>query len=222
MSTEPYEYYHPEIHDDPSEFGEKLINLINEDWNIFAYDMVGIGTDETLLFDILNNNKPLEPGGYIDPLNLYSRITESFTFVHPLEGWEEGWASFKEELKHTNRFFPSTKNDVLNESFNDVLKYRTTYLTKGLNLYRARLGKQAIDKMKAPPVYLAKSGRANPHGISYLYCATDEPTCVAEIRPWKGANITVTELNLNTELKIVNLLKGQLCPFLFQSPFKVL
>ncbi|PAE37764.1 hypothetical protein [Bacillus sp. 7884-1] len=90
-STEPYEYFHPEIHDDPSEFGDRLIELINEDWNIFSEKIIGTGTDETLLFDILNFNKKWDPERYFDPYNLYSRITQAFTFVHPLEGWEQIW-----------------------------------------------------------------------------------------------------------------------------------
>ncbi|MCM3691501.1 RES domain-containing protein [Neobacillus niacini] len=221
-STEPYEYFHPEIHPDPSEFGDSLINLINEDWNIFSFEIEGTGTDENMLFDILNADKMRDPLEYIDPHNLYSRITESFTFTHPLEGWEDIWERFKEELKHANRFFPSTQLTVFNNSFDDVLYNRTTYLAEGLTLYRARMGQQPIDKMMAPPSALAKAGRSNPHGISYLYCSIDEPTCVAEIRPWKGSKITVAQIELNKGLRVVNLLKGRLSPFLFDSPYKVL
>ncbi|MGF9975328.1 RES domain-containing protein [Viridibacillus arvi] len=221
-STEPYEHFHPAIHDDPSEFGDMLITLINEDWNIFSYEIEGTGKDETLLFDILNANKICnDPLDYIDPYNLYSRMTKAFTFVHPLEDWEKTWETFKEELKHTNRFFPGTQEEVFN-NFDDVLYYRTTILSEGLTLYRARMGEHPIDKMMTPPVDLAKAGRANPKGISYLYCAIDEPTCVAEIRPWKGSKITVAQIELKKELRVVNLLRGQLCPFLFDSPYKVL
>lgn len=53
-TTEPYEHFHPEIHSDPSGFGDLLINLINEDWEVFSEEIAGTGTDERLLFDIIN------------------------------------------------------------------------------------------------------------------------------------------------------------------------
>lgn len=33
-------------------------------------------------------------------------MTDSFTFVHPLENWDELWGAFKQVIKHKNRFFP--------------------------------------------------------------------------------------------------------------------
>jgi hypothetical protein len=217
--TEPYEYYHPEIHDDPIEFGDRLINLINEDWNIFSELIEGTGIDEKLLFDILNSDKGRKPYDYID---LYSRITESFTFIHPAEEWEEVWENFKEELKHTNRFFPQLKDTVFGEKFDVVLRYRQLILTEGFPMYRARLGEQPKEKMLNPPPDIAKQGRANPHGISYLYCAVDEETCIAEIRPWKGAKVTVAEIRVKRDLKLVNLRWESICPFLIDSPDKAL
>ena len=220
-STEPYEYYHPEIHDNPSDFGDRLIELINEDWNVFSEGVVGTGTDETLLFDILNANKKWDPEEYIDPHDLYSRITQAFTFVHPLEDWEDIWDSFKEEIKHGNRFFPEATNDVFNKSFDDILELRTVY-TENIDLFRARLGVHSISKMMAPPAEIATAGRANPHGISYLYCAVDEPTCIAEIRPWKGAKVTVAHIKPKKKLKLAALFRQPISPFDFESPYEIL
>ena len=67
--------------------------------------------------------------------------------------------------------------------------------------------------MLAPPAELATAGRANPRGISYLYCATDEPTCIAEIRPWKGAKVTVAHIVVpNKKLKLVGLFREPISP----------
>ncbi|WP_176344855.1 RES domain-containing protein [Priestia aryabhattai] len=220
-STEPYEYFHPEIHDDHTEFGDRLIELINADWNIFSEKIVGSGTDEALLFDILNSNKRFDPDEYVDPHNLYSRITQAFTFVDPLEGWEKVWEDFKQDIKHSNRFFPEVKNDLFITRLDAILEFRTVYI-ENMDLYRARLDIQPISKMKAPPADLATAGRANPRGISYLYCALDEPTCIAEIRPWKGAKVTVAHIRPKKKLKLVGLFRATISPFEFESPYEIL
>lgn len=216
--TEPYEYFHPEIHDDPSEFGDMIINLINEDWKIFSRKIIGTGTDATLLYDI---NKRMDLENYIDPYELYSRITQAFTFVHPLEGWGQVWDNFKNEVKHSNRFFPESKSDIFNNRIDEILEYRTVY-TENWDLFRARIGVHPIDKMMAPPRELATAGRANPRGISYLYCALDEPTCIAEIRPWKGAAVTVAHVIPKKKLKLVGLFSNPISPFDFESPYEIL
>lgn len=217
--TEPYEDYHPEIHDDPTEFGDILINLINEDWNIFSKELVGTGVDESLLLDILDINDSDRSNSW----DLYSRISDGFSFVHPLEEWEDAWEEFKNELKHENRFFPKTQNEAFNKSFDKILDIRTSYLgNKSAYLCRARIGDHPIDKMLAPPVELAKGGRANPQGISYLYCAMDESTAIAEVRPWKGAKITVAGIKLKRRLKVVALFNESISPFSIDSPSQAL
>lgn len=219
--TEANKHYFPENNDDPNEFGDSLIYLINDDWNIFSDLIEGTGIDEKLLFDILNANKGHKTDEYIED-TLYSKITDSFGFSHPAEHWEEIWKSFKLELKHTNRYFPKLKETAFGEKFDSVLKYRQLLLSKDLSIYRARVGKYETKDMLAPPSYLAKPGRANPHGISYLYCAIDEETCIAEIRPWKSAIVTVAEIKINREIKLADLRWESICPFLLDTPNKAL
>lgn len=215
--TEPYVDYIPEIHDDPSEFGDRLINIINEDWNIFSEKLEGSGIDEKLLFDILEINN----GDRINSWDLYSRISDELSFVHPLEDWEDVWEKFKNELKHENRFFPISQNEAFTKSFDDILDRRCVYL-KNAYLCRARIGEHHIDKMLAPPVELAKAGRANPQGISYLYVAMDQTTAIAEVRPWKGAKITIAEIKLKKKLDVVGLFSESLSPFSYDSPLEAL
>ena len=47
--------------------------------------------------------------------------------------------------------------------------------------------------MGPPPPQDTPPGRANPTGIPVLYRATDEGTAIAEVRPWKGALVSVAE-----------------------------
>ncbi|GAE32811.1 RES family NAD+ phosphorylase [Halalkalibacter hemicellulosilyticus] len=213
--TEAYEHYDPEV-DHPLEVGVSLITLINEDWCIFSKKIQNHEIDYTLLFDILNSN---ENGRYYNPEEIYSKVKEGVFYKDPLMEWEIYWSELKKELKHENRFFPffDINNDLL-----EILKYRERCLVNGDILFRARLGNNPKDKMLAPPANLAKSGRANPHGISYLYCGEDEETCVAEIRPWKGAKITIASLQVNKNLTLIDLSNKEISPFILESTEEIL
>jgi len=49
-----------------------------------------------------------------------------------------------------------------------------------------------------------KNGRANPTGIAVWYGATNPETAVAEMRPWKGAIVSVAELQATRNLLLVD------------------
>jgi hypothetical protein len=51
----------------------------------------------------------------------------------------------------------------------------------------------------------APEGRANPSGIPVLYLASSELTCISEVRPWIGAEISVAQLNILRDLRGVDL-----------------
>jgi len=84
-------------------------------------------------------------------------------------------------------------------------------------LYRARINKINFEKkedekkpfppeeMGPPPQYLAISGRINPEGIPYLYCAGELNTAGAELRPWKGAYLTIGEVEIKRNITIADL-----------------
>ena len=60
-------------------------------------------------------------------------------------------------------------------------------------------------EMGPPPPEKTPAGRANPPGIPFLYTALDQPTAVAEIRPWKGALVSVAKFVLAREIVIIDL-----------------
>ena len=60
-------------------------------------------------------------------------------------------------------------------------------------------------EMEPPPDDLATPGRINPEGIPYLYCSDDLDTAGSELRPWKGALITIAEIKINKDIEIVDL-----------------
>jgi RES domain len=59
------------------------------------------------------------------------------------------------------------------------------------------------DRMK-PLRNSAHEGRVNPRGIPCLYAASNKETAVAEVRPWLGALVSVAQLGLARELRVVN------------------
>jgi hypothetical protein len=50
----------------------------------------------------------------------------------------------------------------------------------------------------------APEGRVNPKGISFLYCATRQKTAMAEVRPSIGSYVSVAQLEILKDLRIVN------------------
>lgn len=60
------------------------------------------------------------------------------------------------------------------------------------------------DQIGAPPPPLARPGRLNRTGISYLYLASDARTAAAEIRPHPGHRVSVGEFRCNEPLRIAS------------------
>jgi len=50
----------------------------------------------------------------------------------------------------------------------------------------------------------AKEGRANPKGIPFLYLATKRDTAAAEVRPWKGGVVSISQFRATRDLRLVN------------------
>ncbi|WP_415061285.1 RES family NAD+ phosphorylase [Bdellovibrio sp.] len=117
------------------------------------------------------------------------------------------WDNFQDELKHINRFFPKTKiidtEDLRNLFSFLILKSPPS------NFYRARIsdGKElfSLEQMGRPPARIAKGGRANPVGISYLYTASDEQTAISEVRPNVADKICVAKFSVNSSVTLLDL-----------------
>lgn len=213
--TEAYEHYNPD-YEVAGEVGGILLTLINEDWSIFAKEIQDYEIDYKLLCDILNANAK---GTYFDPNKLYSKLSDGHPSNDFLFEWKLYWNNLKNEIKHENRFFPYFD---INNNLLDSLKNRTYIFSNGTVLFRARMGRQESTDMLAPPPNLATAGRANPKGISYLYCADCKETAIAEIRPWKGSELTIASIQINKELKLVDLSNKKFSPFTLENPKEIL
>ena len=100
----------------------------------------------------------------------------------------------------------------------DTCKSRQGEILAGSGLYRAQLGcatrpvfqddeHVADEDWPYPPKRMmpikgkSSEGRANPRGITYLYLANNKDTACAEVRPYKGAFISVAIFKVKRELK---------------------
>lgn len=95
------------------------------------------------------------------------------------------------------------------------LKYLSTPLTKGATLFRARRGFRTSPngtkrpyqngEIGVPPDGQRRAGRANKEGEPVLYCAEQEQTAVAEVRPARGQLISVCRVRLREDCSILDL-----------------
>ncbi|MGN4457420.1 RES domain-containing protein [Bacillus cereus group sp. MYBK57-1] len=187
--------------------GDTLFHLITTEWPRIFLEGLPERKKLGLFNDIMKslNSK-------WNSQTLYERAVETSKEIQHIDIWEE----FKNELKHENRFF--IKQD-LKDQLSKIINSNQYTIQPGSIFYRGRYGKQPIDRMSAPPAELATSGRANPRGISYLYTAIDRDTCIAELRPYKGAQITIATVVTRKPLNIVrlNVLKPFISPFQFNG-----
>ncbi len=113
-------------------------------------------------------------------------------------------------IKEPHKSFVDSIIQMVREQF-------TSIIPSDSKLYRARINKINFkmkehekkpfppEEMGPPPQHLAISGRINPEGIPYLYCAGELDTAGAELRPWKGAYLTIGEVEVKRNITIADL-----------------
>lgn len=125
------------------------------------------------------------------------------------------WSQFVWEISHRSRYFRIEKLlDPATYLTADVLKRLTRRLPKATPLYRAVLGgtrtsaglvAHSAQRMGGPELEHSKEGlRVNAPGVPLLYAAKDTRTCIAEVRPWVGAPVSVATLRLQTNVRLVD------------------
>ena len=156
---------------------------------------------------------------YWDASASYERIVN--VYEHVIGSWE----STLFELKHSRRFFSPSANVLFSHLFADLGKLRVLrgrmrsqsvvrVMPAGTILFRARVSNILVDLKKAsddpldfvgpPPQEKARAGRMNAEGVVVLYCAQDEETCLAEMRPVIGGEIALIKLESQEDLRILD------------------
>lgn len=209
---------------DAIDVGDDLPTLIQDEWEIFSDRLVESGKHYDLLGDIL-------PAVDITEL----RIERSSTLM-------DHWETVSEKLKTDGIDAVPLEGPVTvplpnGEPFDfqvDVLQWLSEDLShvgmkvqKGAQVYRARPGYKEdrgrvvsipLEEMGAPPPAMVdKPARANPAHTAVLYCAEEEATAVAEIRPAHGEFVSVAKLEVVSDLSLVDLSRK----VYFKTPFGV-
>lgn len=203
------------------ESGEPLIDLIQWHWQIFNEESLGEDNMARLLEKIANSDWDDDDGEpmlrarelYVPPAG------RPFHSTHR-ERWEEFCSDVRENPDVLLPFDEYFSGDFA--EFDERLRLGTT-------LYRSRRGFAAGEygerirfrgsELGAPPEDRALAGRGNIEGQRVLYCADQEKTAVAEVRPPLGYYVSIGMLRLAREARILDLTKDvdDLNPFTTES-----
>jgi len=218
-------YYVYDIEGDPFDSRGMLICMIQEDWEVFAADMIDSGRADKLLEDIMESWSDDDSGQ--PPVQANAYYTRGKWYHDTLA---DTWDEFSQQVKEEPNCELLFHGDVDFHSFlihEEILGNITVELPAGTLLYRARLGydREAEGDYRpfsgsdigAPPSCKASAGRANTKDQVVLYCADQKETALAEMRPARGEYVSVAELSVRNELRIADLSRDHDWPNPFTS-----
>jgi len=182
-------------------------------------------------FEVFNTNKITDTTHLLraifsdDPSYIQGNFKLKFDNLRLSQEWDE----LGEELISRNRFFPKTErltelfrsaNPEDFKVFEPLMSQLKRLIPINYPLYRARVTSNVTNLRKdldKPPANKASDGRANPHGISYLYCSNDKETAVTEVKPSTGSIVHVAKMHTIRPVPVLDLTQPRRCfsPFPF-------
>lgn len=137
--------------------------------------------------------------------------------------WND-YSNFSHSVRSESRFILGEKAQRFLDAIARTANMRVGTLGRAKALWRAQVGcdwretehhgsmmeeqiPYGSSRMK-PLRYSALEGRVNPRGIPCLYAAGDMKTAISEVRPWVGAMVSVSQLEINRDLRLVSFLEG--------------
>lgn len=202
--------------EDAFEAGEVLTDLIQDDWETFSDALLNSDSAAELIVAIQLSRWEEDSGEeLIDTGTLYTR-RRSIYHTPPSQAWEWYCKGIKEE--------PDSDPEIY-EFLTEELYRVEEILPHGRTYHRARPGYECEKggvklphkgrDISAPPPKKAKAGRANTEGNVVLYCADHELTAVRETKEPPCSYVSMCELRLLHDLRIVDLSK----PIAVPNPF---
>jgi hypothetical protein len=196
---------------------DKLVNLLQDEWNMFDDELHQSGRSAELLDNILGvayHDPKEDPGPSADDLAVSRR--RSIFRSTPADLWYD---KRQELLKRGARL-------TLGEDWTDVLMRAEARLKRGSIIYRARIGYRehaghrrplSARGLGPPPPEKTPAGRANVKGRPVFYAADDAATAIAEVRPAIGNYVSVGTFRLKRTVKIVDVV----APLAPPNPFSL-
>lgn len=113
------------------------------------------------------------------------------------------------------------EDDNFTEAVLATSRGRIQEVPAGQTLWRAQIGYAlrelddqhfevafCVTRMKPPVDWLVEGrspeGRINPKGIPFLYSSTQTGIAIAEVRPSRGALVSVAQLRTNRDIRLIN------------------
>ena len=187
--------------------GGYLIDLIQGEYEVFAEKLYESGEADRLLDDIMAwgwDDDDGEP--QVGARDLYHWRSSQWFHTTMAEAWDEFCEKMRADPAHEPDFPPLFDEDIARLEVD---------LPQGTALHRARMGfvdgpgraPQPYEgsEMGTPPAGKAIPGRANARGEVVLYVADQEATAVAEVRPSRGLLVSVAELEVVRDLRVIDL-----------------
>lgn len=187
-----------------SEKGKQATYQIKQDFSGLIFSTSENETIDQLLRAIFADDLQTY-GDYLDNKIILS-CNENPQYTKEVRSLQLTWENFVNEIKSINRFHITSVFDFA--KLEHILKINSVKLSKGKIFYRGRLSDVEgfpKEQMRNPPNHLAKSGRANPVGISYLYIANDLMTTLFETRAALHDYVSIGEFRLQEDIQIIDL-----------------
>jgi hypothetical protein len=195
--------------------GDYIENQIVKDFSgkVFTEKVINTLMTKNLLAEIIKDDFAIYSELFEKAVQLkFINLNYEEVLIKPLE---ISWSKFSDEIKHINRFHLVNVLDL--EKLKSLFKHFSKDLPKGKKFNRARICENKegfkLDEMSNPPVNKAKSGRANPMGISYLYLGSDLNTTLYEARASLYDFVCVGEFRLEENIQVINLSRNTYDPF---------
>jgi len=131
----------------------------------------------------------------------------------------DSWADFfkfRRNVSAGNRFIRDEEAEIFIRNIEESCKRRTKNLASGSRYWRSQIGSDFnynlmppepcpynLERMK-PKSNSAFEGRINSKGTPCLYLASEKETAIAEVRPWVGTLISVSQFELLSDVNLVD------------------
>jgi hypothetical protein len=202
------------------EEGESLLWLIQWNWSVFDDDL-DEDQQARLFEDIANSDWDDDDGEpQVDATDLYMQKSSQWFHDTHSDTWDQFCSQVRADPQTPMPFdeFIAEELGESDEALQSGTIFNRARLGFILDEHEERLAWSARD-MGPPPPDKASAGRANIQGQAVLYVADDEKTAVSEIRPALGFYVSLAQITLLRDCRILDLTKELLSlnPFVRES-----